>query len=570
MIFLVFIVLMLPTWHRHQQSMPARRPSMLGQFGRRPSYASKASQGHTHDGTSSAYQPLIGSPFGPGGSQQHPRRSRYSRAHDSSGGDSDNGEETVDDRTPLISLPASHTQGSRVSGGSQQHGVFGTGDEGNPSGTRHRRKSNATSVSSHHLKPLLTATQSSWGGQGDYNVNYPPSVPGSPKQNPNRSMGFDDVMLTENFSPSRSPERRWGRGSIVLDSVIDMTGEPGVDPYCADSTPPSPTYEDRGDRRHTVAEEDVCFPVEGMSEIADDESPLVRDGPYRITERRRRPRRWPDLEVLEEWSRGEKEQRSEGIRTKKISEPVLVGGRLRPSIKAGWHRLEEDAPYRFTYFNEEFASTIHSQTISELLQPGQSFKELFIPDLPVLSDDSSDDEDGGPHRQASTLAQQKPFVNTSDLNSSTRDTSMVDDQPLVATPEPMSPHERKQEKPSKPKRYGPRPTFWLDVLSPTEAEMKVISKAFAIHPLTSEDIMMQEAREKVELFRNYYFVNYRTFDQDTNSEHYLEPINMYVVVFREGVISVRLKDPYLTSRTRCAKVCPAVPFLYDTSPSQCA
>jgi magnesium transporter len=546
--------------------MPARRPSMLGQFGRRPSYTSKASQGHTHDGTSPAYQPPIGSSFGPGGSQEHPRRSRYSRAHDSSGGDSDNEEGMVDDRTPLISLPAGHTQGSKASGGSQQYGVLGAGDE-NPSGTRRRRKSNATSVSSRHLKPLLTTTQSPWGGQGDYNVNYPPSVPGSPKQDPNRSMGFDDVMLTENFSPSRSPERRWGRGSTVLDSVIDMTGEAGVDPYCADSTPPSPTYEDRGDRRHAVAEEDVCFPVEGMSEIADDESPLVRDGSYPNTGRRRRPRRWPDLEVLEEWSREEKEQRSEGIRAKKISEPVLVGGRLRPSIKAGWHRLEEDAPYRFTYFNEEFASTIHSQTISELLQPGQSFRELFIPDLPVLSDDSSDEEDGGPHRRTNPLAQQKPLADASDLTASTRDTSIFGGQPLVATPEPMSPHERKQEKPPKPKRYGPRPTFWLDVLSPTEAEMKVISKAFAIHPLTSEDIMMQEAREKVELFRNYYFVNYRTFDQDTNSEHYLEPINMYVVVFREGVISVRPRNPYLISGTRRAKVYSAVPFLYDTSPS---
>lgn len=67
--------------------------------------------------------------------------------------------------------------------------------------------------------------------------------------------------------------------------------------------------------------------------------------------------------------------------------------------------------------------------------------------------------------------------------------------------------------------------------------MKVLSKAFGIHPLTAEDIMVQEAREKVELFRHYYFVNYRSFDQDQNSEDYLEPVNMYVIVFREGVIS---------------------------------
>jgi len=93
------------------------------------------------------------------------------------------------------------------------------------------------------------------------------------------------------------------------------------------------------------------------------------------------------------------------------------------------------------------------------------------------------------------------------------------------------------EKSEKPLKFGDRPVWWLDILSPTESEMKVISKAFGIHPLTAEDIMMQEQREKVELFRNYYFVNYRSFDQDQTSENFLEPVNMYVVVFREGVLS---------------------------------
>lgn len=67
--------------------------------------------------------------------------------------------------------------------------------------------------------------------------------------------------------------------------------------------------------------------------------------------------------------------------------------------------------------------------------------------------------------------------------------------------------------------------------------MRVLCKAFGIHALTSEDVMLQEAREKVELFRNYYFINYRTFEQDTQSEDYLEPINMYVCVFRYGIIT---------------------------------
>jgi magnesium transporter len=62
---------------------------------------------------------------------------------------------------------------------------------------------------------------------------------------------------------------------------------------------------------------------------------------------------------------------------------------------------------------------------------------------------------------------------------------------------------------------------------------------FSIHPLTTEDIQMEEAREKIELFRNYYLVCFRSFDQDQYSPTYLEPVNMYIIVFREGTLSVR-------------------------------
>lgn len=80
-------------------------------------------------------------------------------------------------------------------------------------------------------------------------------------------------------------------------------------------------------------------------------------------------------------------------------------------------------------------------------------------------------------------------------------------------------------------------TWWLDVTCPTDSEMKTIAKAFGIHPLTAEDIRMQETREKVELFRSYYFVCFHTFEPDKESEDYLEPINVYIVVFREGVLT---------------------------------
>ena len=81
--------------------------------------------------------------------------------------------------------------------------------------------------------------------------------------------------------------------------------------------------------------------------------------------------------------------------------------------------------------------------------------------------------------------------------------------------------------------------WWLDVVNPTKDELTAFEKAFHIHRLTIEDIETQENREKVELFRQYYFVCFRSFSQlDKTSEHYMEPLNVYMVVFREGIITV--------------------------------
>jgi magnesium transporter len=80
--------------------------------------------------------------------------------------------------------------------------------------------------------------------------------------------------------------------------------------------------------------------------------------------------------------------------------------------------------------------------------------------------------------------------------------------------------------------------WWLDMTNPSEEEVAVICKAFGIHPLTREDITTQETREKVELFKSYYFVCFRSFYQeDKESKNYLDPINVYAVVFREGLLT---------------------------------
>ena len=79
--------------------------------------------------------------------------------------------------------------------------------------------------------------------------------------------------------------------------------------------------------------------------------------------------------------------------------------------------------------------------------------------------------------------------------------------------------------------------WWMDVKNPTEAELFAFQRAFGIHRLTTEDIIMQEAREKVELFKQYYFVCFRSFQMDKAKEDYMDPVNVYMVVFREGILT---------------------------------
>lgn len=508
--------------HRDQQSMRARRSSTIQLL-----YDSPAS-----------YRPQYQNPFR--SSENLDRRPRTARR------DSDD-EEILDERAPLISSSAR----------SKTLGYTGyVGDTTKPNRQDSGRRPSSKSSSKSRKKTIFDKQNNSFPSRNEeYNVNYPPSVPGSPElAATNRDMSFGDMIIRDDFSHERRDD--------TSEHAIDETGSPQRDPF---------------QRRHTIAlqaEEDVCFPIEDMSELAEDEMHRQEGGVYRHEYGSRRRRgKWPDLGMLDEWSRFEKEGRSEERRAKRITEPQLIGGRLRP-IHKGWHRAEDDAPYRFTYFNEEFQSTIHSQTISELVQPGGSFRELFIPDPPELSDSESE-EDEPEFVSSQTTSQIRHVSGTNgDSRVHTRHGSLIDDprpdsrrggsiagdgqtESLrsfhgstkkvdsressggvtpnggIKSPPPNPPNKKEE----KPKRYGERPTWWLDVLSPTDAEMKVLSKTFGIHPLTAEDIMMQEAREKVELFRNYYFVNYRSFEQDMNNEDFLEPVNMYVVVFREGVIS---------------------------------
>ncbi|KAJ3555840.1 hypothetical protein NM688_g2356 [Phlebia brevispora] len=185
-----------------------------------------------------------------------------------------------------------------------------------------------------------------------------------------------------------------------------------------------------------------------------------------------------------------------------------------------------DRPYRFSFYSNALNITIHARSLSELPAEGQTFEELF------LGINGKEERPEG-------------------VNTSRPGTSMGLAGPGARGVPPIPIAERSGlSKLSLGKEAGTgngsgKPveasTWWLDVLSPTDEEMKLLSKVFSIHPLTTEDIQMEETREKIELFRNYYLVCFRSFEQDNMSPTYLEPLNMYIIVFREGILSFHFR-----------------------------
>ncbi|KAI9593894.1 hypothetical protein BDF19DRAFT_480722 [Syncephalis fuscata] len=70
--------------------------------------------------------------------------------------------------------------------------------------------------------------------------------------------------------------------------------------------------------------------------------------------------------------------------------------------------------------------------------------------------------------------------------------------------------------------------FWLAVTVPTDTEMRTLT----------EDIMTEDPREKCELFCSYYFICFRSFDANPHSDTYLEPVSVFTVVMRKGIILI--------------------------------
>ncbi|CAI7385978.1 BTE_collapsed_G0033240.mRNA.1.CDS.1 [Saccharomyces cerevisiae] len=235
------------------------------------------------------------------------------------------------------------------------------------------------------------------------------------------------------------------------------------------------------------------------------------------------PKAWPDCTVLEEFSKEETERlRSQAIQDAEafhfqydedeedgilFSKPIVTNidvpelGNRRvnetENLKNGLGRNIQYPPhiisnnpehFRFTYFRVDLDSTVHSPTISGLLQPGQKFQDLFV--ASIYSQDNSaghiktHPNSPTPGIKAETVSQLQGLTAKNPSTLSSMSVANIEDVP----------------------------PFWLDVSNPTEEEMKILSKAFGIHPLTTEDIFLGEVREKVELFRDYYLICFRSFD----------------------------------------------------------
>lgn len=210
-------------------------------------------------------------------------------------------------------------------------------------------------------------------------------------------------------------------------------------------------------------------------------------------------------------------------------------------------------PYRFSFYSNSLPTTIHARSLAELPAEGQTFEELFCGSRPHGEDEAAAEHHQHPQAPSAVsldgrlanLASSQQHSNSGAATPMSTVNNASTSKLLGSLPAGVSATTMRNDRPKtavmRSDEDAEANTWWLDVTCPTDQEMKTLSKVFGIHPLTTEDIQMEETREKIELFRNYYFVCFRSFEQDPYSPTYLEPLNMYIIVFREGTLSFHFR-----------------------------
>lgn len=133
-----------------------------------------------------------------------------------------------------------------------------------------------------------------------------------------------------------------------------------------------------------------------------------------------------------------------------------------------------DRPYRFSFYSNKLSATIHARSMCELPAEGQTFHDLFQgPSDSNGSSNSNNIRPSVPHRATAGMAGSVPKSGA---------TSPV---PLLlngnsAFPLKSPAGERRSPEDAPPDAH----TWWLDVLAPTDEEMKLLSKVCSL-PLFS-------------------------------------------------------------------------------------
>jgi len=168
-----------------------------------------------------------------------------------------------------------------------------------------------------------------------------------------------------------------------------------------------------------------------------------------------------------------------------------------------------ERPYRFSFYSNALPATIHSRSLSELPSDNQSFSDLFAgkggiggevgesSQAPTPARKLAPDSENGSFAARRNSSGKETPINSSDLSVPKPKQSLLAKAAGMANGGQSLAGDDSPQPPSKTASPEPEATtWWLDVLSPTDEEMRMFSKVFGIHPLTTEDILLEETREK--------------------------------------------------------------------------
>ena len=101
--------------------------------------------------------------------------------------------------------------------------------------------------------------------------------------------------------------------------------------------------------------------------------------------------------------------------------------------------------------------------------------------------------------------------------------------------------------------------FWLDICAPSSIELRILAQVFRLHPLTLEDLQLDDMREKCDVFENYFIICLKAIepqnvltkeekltDNCVNAQMYSIE-NIYIIVSPIGVLTIHHQELKFTN-----------------------